>query len=202
MAKPAPTSVSNLAALRSNLAPALRPLRARLEMLGRWRRRLRYFRDGIEGIAMELRCAIDCVPILREYGASVGEGCTITGPLHIMNADRDFSRLHIGDRVYIGTDFLIDLADTVSIGDDCSLGMRSSLITSFDVGEGPLKARRPRRQGPIRIEAGTYIGTAATVLHGVTIGAEATIGAHCLVNRDVPAGATYVSPLAKPFERA
>jgi acetyltransferase-like isoleucine patch superfamily enzyme len=194
------SQLSHLADVRASLAPALRPLRARLAVLGRWRRRVRYFRDGIEGIAMELRNAIDCVPILREFGASVGDGCTITGPLHIMNAERDFSRLTIGNRVYIGTDFLIDLADDVSIADDCSLGMRSSLITSFDVGEGPLKARRPRKQGPIRIEAGAYIGTGVTVLHGVTIGPEATVGAHSLVNRDVPAHSTYVSPLATPRE--
>lgn len=148
---------------------------------------------------MELRSTIDAVPILREYGAKVGDECTIAGPLHIMNADTDFSRLRIGDRVYLGTDVLIDLADRVTVGDECSIGMRSNFITSFDVGPGPLKAKHPRKQGPIVIEPGTYLGTGVTVLHGVTIGREATVGAHCLVNRDVPAGATYVSPLATPL---
>jgi putative colanic acid biosynthesis acetyltransferase WcaF len=178
----------------------LRPVRRAVSPVGRWRRRARYFRDGIEGIAMELRVAIDCVPILREYGATVGDDATIIGPLHIMNADRDFSRLRIGNRVYLATDVLFDLADDITIGNDVSIGMRSSLVTSFDVGPGPLKEKRPRKQGPIVIEDGAYLGTAVTVLHSVTIGARATIGAHALIRADVPADATYLSPLATPYE--
>jgi acetyltransferase-like isoleucine patch superfamily enzyme len=193
--------VRTMAAARASMAPLARPVRRRLAVVGRWRRRARYLRDGIEGIAMELRGAIDCVPILREYGASVGERTTIMGPLHIMNADRDFSNLRIGDDVYIGTDVLFDIADRVVIGDAVSIGMRSSLVTSFDVGPGPLRARRPPKRGPIVIEDGAYLGTGVTVLHSVTVGREATLGAHALIRRDVPAGATYLSPLATPFVR-
>ena len=149
---------------------------------------------------MELRSTIDCAPILREYGATVGEGATVYGPLHIMNADRDFSRLSIGARVYLATDVLFDLADDITIGNDVSIGMRSSLVTSFDVGPGPLREKRPRKQGPIVIQDGAYLGTAVTVLHSVTIGARATVGAHALIRTDVPADATYLSPLATPFE--
>lgn len=170
-------------------------------MLGRWRRRVRYMRDGIEGIAMELRAAIDCVPILREYGATVGERTTIYGPLHIMNADRDFSNLRIGSDVYIATDVLFDIADRVEIGHAVSIGMRSNLVTSFDVGPGPLRERRPPKHGPIVVEDGAYLGTGVTVLHSVTVGREATLGAHALVRSDVAPGATYLSPLATPFER-
>jgi acetyltransferase-like isoleucine patch superfamily enzyme len=148
---------------------------------------------------MELRSAIDCAPILREFGASVGPNATIFGPLHIMNAGSDFSALTIGRDVYIGTDVLIDLADRVTIGDFISIGMRSNLITSFDVGPGPLSERRPRKQGPITLEDGCYVGTAVTILHGVTIGAEATVGAHALVRKDVPPHATIVAPEPRPL---
>ena len=155
-------------------------------------------RDGIEGICMDLRQAIDCAPILREYGAKVGSAPSIHGPLHIMNASDNFSRLTIGDHVYIGPDVLIDLADTVTIGNHVSIVARSNLITHLDVGEGPLKERRPRKQGSVVIEDGAYLGATVTVLHGVTIGREATVGAHCLVRHDVPARSTYVSPEAAP----
>ncbi len=163
---------------------------------GRTGRRIRYLRDGIDGICVELRNAIDCAPILREFGAEVGADTVIYGPLHIMNAERDFSKLRIGHDVYLGVGILIDLADEVSIGDFVSIGMRSHLVTSFDVGPGPLREKRPRKQGPIRVEAGAYLGTGVTVLHGVTIGAEATVGAHCLIRKDVAPGATWVSPEA------
>ena len=185
--------------LRSKAAPFLRPVRDRLGIAGTSRRRVRYLRDGIEGICMELRQAIDCAPVLREYGAAVGVAPSIHGPLHIKNAAGDFSRLTIGDQVYIGPDVLIDLADSVTIGDNVSIVARSNLITHIDVGDGPLKERRPRKQGPVVIEDGAYLGAAVTVLHGVRIGREATIGAHCLIRHDVPAGATYVSPEATPL---
>lgn len=182
--------------LRSRAAPFLRPIRDRLDFAATSRRRLRFARDGIEGICAELRQAIDCAPILREYGAQLGADPSIHGPLYIMNAQGDFSSLTIGDHVYIGPDVLIDLADTVTIGDHVSVVARTTLITHLDVGEGPLKARRPRKHGPVVLEAGAYIGAGVTVLHGVTIGREATIGAHCLVRHDIPAGSTFVSPEA------
>ncbi|MGH2608549.1 MAG: acyltransferase [Tepidiformaceae bacterium] len=183
-----------LASLRNAARPWLLPLKHGTRWLGRWRRRLRYMRDGIEGICMELRGAIDCAPILREYGATVGPNATIYGPFHVMNAADDFRALTIGRDVYIGTDVLVDLADRVTIGNAISIGMRSNLITSFDVGPGPLKERRPRKQGPITLEDGCYIGTGVTILHGVTVGSEATVGAHSLVRKDVPPHATIVSP--------
>lgn len=143
---------------------------------------------------MELRTTIDCAPVLREFGATVGEDTVIYGPLHVMNAERDFSALSIGHHVYVGTNCLVDLADRVTIGDYVSIGMRSNLVTSFDVGPGPLKELRPRKQGPITLEAACYLGTGVTVLHGVTVGNKATVGAHSLIRKDVPPGSTYVSP--------
>lgn len=180
--------------VRSVARPCLLPLKAGTRWIGRWRRRVRYMRDGIDGICAEIRMCVDPVPILRGYGATVGKRPSIFAPLHIVNADGDFRNLVIGDNVHIGADTLIDLADRVTIGDFATLSMRSTLVTHIDVGPGPLKERRPRKQGPIVLERGCYLGTGVTVLHGVTIGAEATIGAHALVRKDVPAHATIVSP--------
>jgi acetyltransferase-like isoleucine patch superfamily enzyme len=185
---------------RDRLRPLLLPVKHSTHWIARWRRKARYLRDGIEGIAMELRSTIDCAPVLREYGATVGEDATIYGPLHVMNAEGDFSKLTIGERVYIGTNVLIDLAEAVNIGNDVSIGMGSHLITSFDVGSGPLKEKRPRKSGPVVIEPGAYLGTGVTILHGVTVGREATVGAHCLIRKDVAAGATYVAQDAQLLE--
>lgn len=147
---------------------------------------------------MELRTTTNThVDILREFGASVGNGVSIHGPIHLVNADGDFRNLVIGDRVHLGTDVLIDLADSVTIESDATLSMRCSLITHIDVGPGPLKERHPRQQAPVRIAAGAYLGLGATVLHGVTVGAQATIGAHALVDRDVAPGATLLAPRAR-----
>jgi maltose O-acetyltransferase len=163
------------------------------------RRRLqaRYLRDGIEGIAMELRTAPNQhAEILRQFGAQVGADCSIYTPLHIVNAGVDFSNLHIGNRVHLGADVLFDLADRITIEDEATLSMRCTLITHIDVGPGPVRDRVPRKTGPVRIGPGAYLGAGATVLHGVSVGAAAVLGAHALVNRDVGPGETVVSPLA------
>ena len=187
-----------LASIRSIVAPVARPVVQRMGFAGRTRRRLRYLRHGIEGIAQELRTTTNAhAAILREFGAHVGRDASIYAPLHIVNAGTDFSRLTIGDRVHLGAGVLIDLADAVVIEDEATLSMGSMLITHIDVGPGPLRERRPRRTGPVRIGAGAYLGAGATVLHGVTIGPRATLGAHALVDRDVAAGATVVSPRAR-----
>jgi putative colanic acid biosynthesis acetyltransferase WcaF len=185
-------------ALRDALRPLGRPLRAGLAPLRRARWRARYLRDGIEGIAMELRTTVaHHEELLRLFGARVGREVSIHGPIHIVNAGRDFSNLRIGSRVHLGTDVLIDLADAVTIEDEATLSMRASIITHLDVGPGPLRERRPRQQAPVRIGRGAYLGIGATILHGVTIGEGATIGAHALVDRDVPAGATVLAPRAR-----
>lgn len=188
----------NSAAVRSKLAPALRPVRQRLGWWSRGRRRARFLRDGIEGIAAELRDTPNQhVAILREFGAKVGDDVSIHGPLYIVNAASDFSKLTIGDRVHLGTAVLIDLADAVVVEDEATLSMRSSIVTHMDVGPGPLRETRPRQQAPVRIGQGAYLGIGATVLHGVAIGAGATVGAHALVDRDVAPGATVLAPRAR-----
>lgn len=183
---------------RALLAPALRPVRARMGFAGRARRKARYLCDGIDGIAAELRTTTSAhASVLREFGAVVGDNVSIHSPLIIVNARNDFSRLRIGNRVHLGADVLIDLADDVTIEDDATLSMRSSLVTHIDVGPGALRERRPRVQAPIRIGRGAYLGIGATILHGVTVGEAATIGAHALVDRDVAPGATLLAPRAR-----
>ena len=143
------------ARLRGAIAPVLRPIRRWLGVVGRARRKARYVRDGIEGIAAELRTTTNLhAEILREFGATVGKDVSIHGPLLIVNAPGDFSRLRIGDRVHLGTEVLIDLACEVTIEDEATLSMRCNLVTHIDVGPGPLRQRRPREQGPVRIGRG------------------------------------------------
>lgn len=186
-----------LASFRATIAPFARPLR-RIEWWPRTRRRWRYLRDGMAGIAAELHTTSSGhVSILRQFGATVGADVDIPGPLLIVNAGDGFSNLTIGSNVHLGAGTLIDLAEAVAIEDHATISMRSNIITHLDVGPGPLKERRPRATGPVRIGRGAYLGAGATILHGVTVGTEATVGAHALVDHDVPAGATVASPRAR-----
>ena len=141
----------------------------------------------------------DHAAILREYGAKVGDRVMFPGPITVVNAGRDFSNLVIGNDCHIGAETLFDLADRITIEDFATLSMRTTLVTHIDVGRGPLAVRRPRKTGPVHIGRGAYLGAGVTVLHGVRIGAEATAGAHALVDRDIPEHGTVVSPRAMPL---
>ena len=189
-----------LSSIRTMLRPILRPVRARSGGIGTLRRKGTYLRYGIDGIARDLRTSVyDQATILREYGATVGDRVMFPGPITVVNAARDFSNLSIGNDCHIGAETLFDLAERISIEDFATLSMRTTLITHIDAGPGPLSVRRPRKTGPVRIGRGAYLGAGATVLHGVSVGAEATVGAHALVDRDIPAGTTVISPRAQPL---
>jgi len=187
-----------LASFRQMVAPFLGPVSRGLSPIGTVRRKLHYFHHGMEGIARELRDSPNQhVRILREFGASVGDDVSIHGPIYIVNGQGSFRNLTIGNRCHLGTGVMIDLADRVTIKDEATLAMQVSIVTHINVGPGPLKERRPRKQGPVVIERGAYLGIGATVLHGVTIGEQATIGAHALIDKDVPAHATMAAPRAR-----
>jgi acetyltransferase-like isoleucine patch superfamily enzyme len=185
--------------LRAALRPILLPLRRRSGVIGTTRRRIVFLRYGIDGIAMELRNPVtDQVPILRDYGAHVGKIVGFPGPITVINARDDFSHLSIGDHCHIGSDVMFDLADRITVEDYAMIGMRSIIITHIDY-VGPLAETHPRQTGPVHIGRGAYVGGGVTILRGVTIGAEAIVGANALVDRDVPPGATVVSPRAMPL---
>lgn len=52
------------------------------------------------------------------------------------------------------------------------------------------------RMASPKIEDDVYLGAGCCVLGGVTVGEGAIIGANAVITKDVPAGATMVSPLA------
>ena len=94
--------------------------------------------------------------------------------------------LTIGNNVFInqGCHFM-DLGG-ITIGDDVMIGPKVNLISA-----GHPLSPAERRSGivakPISIGNNVWIGAAATILPGVTIGDNAVIAAGAVVSRDVPA---------------
>jgi len=126
--------------------------------------------------------------VLRMLGAEVGRDATIAPDIRIQNARRGRCfNLHIGRHVYIGPRCLFELASEITVDDDVALSADVSIITHADVGNRPLKERFPRKEGPVIIRKGAWLGVKTTVLHGVDIGEYAVIGTMSLVNKDVPA---------------
>jgi acetyltransferase-like isoleucine patch superfamily enzyme len=194
---------SSLSRFKTAVRPVGLPVKRALRRLARLRLRLVFFTGGVEGIAAVLRrYHVDHARILRDYGAKVAPDAIVIGPLNLVNmVTGDLSNLTIESGVHVGSEVFIDLVEPVTIERGATLSMRSTIITHFDIGHGPLKAKRPRETGPVRISAGAYLGVGSIVLHGVTVGREAIVGAGALVRSDVPDYAVVGGVPARPLTR-
>jgi acetyltransferase-like isoleucine patch superfamily enzyme len=99
--------------------------------------------------------------------------------------------VRIGDKTVMGQECTISAYQHVSIGEQCILADRVMLI---DFDHNVAEVERPIRvQGiykrDVRVGNNVWIGFAAQILRGVTIGDNAIIGAGAVVTRDVPPNA-------------
>ena len=103
---------------------------------------------------------------------------------------------HIGDGVWISQFVYIDEIhpEAVTIEDNCSIGLRSSIFAHFYW--GPRKARESH---PVTIGCNAFIGPHCLILPGVTIGEGAVIKAGTVVSRSVPPRTLWGPPEAAPL---
>lgn len=95
--------------------------------------------------------------------------------------------IRVGRDVFVNQGCTLNDIGGITIGDEVFVGPRVSLITSGHPID-PARRRREITAAPIVIERGVWLCAGATVLHGVTVGADAVVAAGAVVTRDVPAG--------------
>ncbi|HEX3874838.1 MAG TPA: sugar O-acetyltransferase [Solirubrobacteraceae bacterium] len=122
--------------------------------------------------------------ILDDLLGAVGLAAQVTPPLW---CDYGFT-IRIGARSFLNFGTVILDGAAVSIGDDVKVGPGVQLLTATH----PLDAAA-RRDGwetaePISVGDGAWLGGGVIVCPGVSIGADAVVGAGSVVTRDVPAG--------------
>lgn len=90
---------------------------------------------------------------------------------------------NVGRGVWIGQFVYIDELhpEDLTIGDNCTIGLRSSIFTHFYWG-----ARRPASNGKVVIERDVFVGPHCVILPNVRIGEGAVIKAGTVVSRNVP----------------
>jgi maltose O-acetyltransferase len=124
--------------------------------------------------------------LLREILGSAGAGAVITPPFH---CDYGYN-IHLGEDVFLNFNCVILDVVKVEIGAGTQIGPAAQIYTA-DHPRDPAARRRGLEFGrPVVIGRNVWIGGAAVILPGVTIGDDATIGAGSVVTKDVPAGAT------------
>ena len=124
--------------------------------------------------------------LLRGAGAMVGPSTSIAGTIRVHGEYLSCKRLVIGAFVNVSARCSIDVSADVRIGDGASLGDEVAIITA-DHELGPSEGRcglvAPK---PVTIGRGAWIGSRATILPGVTVGAGSVVCAGSTVYHDVP----------------
>jgi maltose O-acetyltransferase len=139
---------------------------------------------------------------VEKYGGriKIGEKVRLEGrtvPIELV-AYRD-AELSIGDGTFINYGASISAHRWVSIGERCLVGNYVVIMDSdyHDL----LDHTQPGEAEPIVIEDDVWIGVRATILKGVRIGRNCTIGAGAVVTGDLPAGSVAFGVPARAVKR-
>jgi acetyltransferase-like isoleucine patch superfamily enzyme len=114
-------------------------------------------------------------------GRSVGDTFTLIPPFY---ADHGLN-ITVGRAVFIGPDCAFTGHAPIAIADQVMVAHKVNLVTAGHPVEPDLR-RSFITAAPITIETNVWIGAAATVLPGVTIGADSVVAAGAVVSHDVP----------------
>jgi maltose O-acetyltransferase len=122
------------------------------------------------------------VAVLRAAGARIAPDATVHGGSYVSEP----RNLVMGSDSFLNRNCYLDLSAPLVLEELVVVGHGVTFITTEHRG-------LPRRRGieafrPITLEARCWVGANATLLPGVTIGAEAVVAAGALVTRDVPPG--------------
>lgn len=120
--------------------------------------------------------------LLREILGHLGQGSMV---LPRFECDYGY-QTRIGDRTFINYNAIILDAAMVTIGDDVQIGPSVQLLTSTHPLEASVRRTGQESAEPIEIRFGAWLGGGVIVCPGVTVGAEAVVGAGSVVTRDVP----------------
>ena len=131
--------------------------------------------------------------ILDELLGSLGEDTEIRPPFY---CDYGY-QIHIGARTFVNFGLVaLDVA-TIRIGDDVQIGPGVQLLTPTHPLEPEPRRAKWEAAEPITIGDNVWLGGGVVVCPGVSIGADAVVGAGSVVLDDLPAGVLAVGAPAR-----
>ena len=131
----------------------------------------------------------------RLIGIRIGQGSGVMSDVFI-----DGNGLYIGDRCFINCFCRLDAKAAIIIEDGVYLAFGVTVLTSsHEHGTTTMRAGHTTWE-PVTIGRGSWIGTNATILPGVTIGEGCVIAAGSVVTADTKPDTLYAGVPAK-FQR-
>jgi maltose O-acetyltransferase len=103
----------------------------------------------------------------------------------------------IGARTFANFGLVVLDCAPVTIGDDVQIGPGVQLLTATHPLDPDVRAAGDEYALPITIEDRAWLGGGVIVLPGVTVGADAVVGAGSVVTRDVPPGTVVAGSPAR-----
>ncbi len=132
-------------------------------------------------------------PCLRALLGSATDSTIIETPFHCSYG----VNIHLEERVFLNAGCTILDSATVRIGAQTMLGPNVQIYCAQHHKDAEKRCAGLEVAKPVTIGKRVWIGGAAIIMPGVTIGDEAIVGAGSVVTKDVPAGATvWAIPLA------
>lgn len=126
------------------------------------------------------------VPILKNNGANIGEGCDIdTGLiLHRNGNKRDLRKLSIGKRSHLGHNMILDLTERIEIGSNTAFGANCQIWTHT----GNWTINRNDETdiiNPVSIGESVICYSGVIISQNVTIGDYSRVAAGSVVTKNV-----------------
>lgn len=125
---------------------------------------------------------------MKLFGANI-PWSAVVDKVNFMNLDRmGLQGLTLGNKVFLGTGSIIDLAGKIEIGNHATVSPGAIILSHLSVGfsDHPLIKSYPKKVEKTIIGNGVFIGANATVLSGVTISKETMVGAGSVVTKNIP----------------
>lgn len=119
-------------------------------------------------------------------------------------------KLFFGDRIQINDYVHISAVYKVSIGDDVLIASHVYISDNShgcykgneeDTSPYEIPTKRPYYVAPVTIGNRVWLGEGVIVMPGVTIGEGAIIGAHSIVNKNIPSNSIAVGSPAKVIKK-
>lgn len=134
--------------------------------------------------------------LIRKILGKADEETFINQPFHC-----DYGKhIFVGKRFFANFNFTVLDEAKVTIGDDCFIGPNVSIYTACHSTDPVERNTRQEWAEPVTIGDNCWIGGSVTILPGVTIGNNVTIGAGSVVTRDIPSNCIAVGNPAKPIK--
>jgi len=131
--------------------------------------------------------------LMRRLGYEIGYGSVLWSGASLRS-----KRISFGTQVFINVGFFYDGADEVVICDNVRIGQFVRLITAtHEIGPGTQRCTVAAITKPIRIEDGCWLGSACTILPGVTIERGCVIAAGSVVTKSTQAHGLYAGTPAR-----